>query len=121
MDQIKGKCGVKNESLMKYHGNVVSVAKGFTQVIFERIPREDNREANRLSQLATTYYDELPQGVYVEIHETPEYEERVKRLVLKEPKNWRTPIVRFLTAGQLHESFTKSKKIWSMSYKFHMY
>ncbi|GAA0174653.1 hypothetical protein LIER_27994 [Lithospermum erythrorhizon] len=32
-----------------------------TDVTFEHIPRE-NKEADRLSRLATMYYDQLPQG-----------------------------------------------------------
>ncbi|GAA0184213.1 hypothetical protein LIER_31501 [Lithospermum erythrorhizon] len=67
MDQINGQCGVKNEILMKYHEKDVTMAKGFDQTIFQHVPRASNEDLDRLSQLATTYYDELPKRVYIEL------------------------------------------------------
>ncbi|GAA0146457.1 hypothetical protein LIER_06405 [Lithospermum erythrorhizon] len=60
MPQIKGDCGVKNEILIKYHEKAVTMAKGFEETVFDHVPRAQNEEADRLSQLATTYYHKLP-------------------------------------------------------------
>ncbi|GAA0163841.1 hypothetical protein LIER_19614 [Lithospermum erythrorhizon] len=64
MDQVRGVCGARHEPLVKYHARAVQLAKEFEQVVFEHIPRAQNEEADHVSRLATTYYDELPKGVY---------------------------------------------------------
>ncbi|GAA0187477.1 hypothetical protein LIER_34765 [Lithospermum erythrorhizon] len=66
MGQIRGDCGIKNESLIKYVTKATTLAKDFTQIIFEHIACTENEEVDRLSKLATTYYDELPKEVYIE-------------------------------------------------------
>ncbi|GAA0164587.1 hypothetical protein LIER_20183 [Lithospermum erythrorhizon] len=65
-DQIREDCGIKNESLIKYHAKATTLAKDFTHIVFEHIPRTENEEVDRLSKLATTYYCELPKEIYVE-------------------------------------------------------
>ncbi|GAA0169924.1 hypothetical protein LIER_24302 [Lithospermum erythrorhizon] len=60
MDQVKGTCGVKHELLVKYHAEAIQLVDEFEQIVFEHIPRAQNEEADRLSRLATTYYDEWP-------------------------------------------------------------
>ncbi|GAA0155976.1 hypothetical protein LIER_13580 [Lithospermum erythrorhizon] len=88
------------------------------------ISRNQNEEVDHLSQLATTYYDELPKGVYLEIRKTPAYEEAMALPVLEEPKDWRTLIARYLVTGQLHECVTKeamARKIKNRSFRFYMY
>ncbi|GAA0145781.1 hypothetical protein LIER_36187 [Lithospermum erythrorhizon] len=87
MDQINGEYGVKNEILVKYHEKVVTTVKGFEQTIFQHVPRAQNEKAHKLSQLATTYYDKLPKGVYIELRDHPSYEEKVLFSVLEEPED----------------------------------
>ncbi|GAA0169007.1 hypothetical protein LIER_23579 [Lithospermum erythrorhizon] len=99
IDQVKGACGVKHEPLVKYHAKVVQLAKGFELIIFEHILQTQNDEANHLSRLATTYYDELPGRVYVDIRDRHAHEENPTFPVLEEPEDWRTPIARYLIEG----------------------
>ncbi|GAA0161912.1 hypothetical protein LIER_18119 [Lithospermum erythrorhizon] len=101
IDQVKGACGVKHEPLVKYHAKAVQLAKGFELIIFDHIPRIQNEEADHLSRLATTYYNELPDKVYVEIQERPAHEENPTLPLLQEPEDRRTPIARYLVEGQL--------------------
>ncbi|GAA0158316.1 hypothetical protein LIER_38617 [Lithospermum erythrorhizon] len=110
MDQVKGVCGVRHEPLEKYNARAIQLAKGFEQILFEHIPYAKNEEADHLSRLATTYYNELPQGVCVEIRETPAYEEAMTLPILEELEDWRTPISRYLLAGQLPESVAKARE-----------
>ncbi|GAA0149405.1 hypothetical protein LIER_08586 [Lithospermum erythrorhizon] len=42
MDQIKGDCRIKNESLIKYHAKATTLAKDLTRIVFEHIPRIEN-------------------------------------------------------------------------------
>ncbi|GAA0143614.1 hypothetical protein LIER_42773 [Lithospermum erythrorhizon] len=97
IDKTNGECGVKNEILKKYHEKDVTMAKGFDQTIFQHVPRTQNEEADSLSQLTTTYYDELSKEVYIELRDHPSYEDSV----LEEPNDWRRPIARYLAMGQL--------------------
>ncbi|GAA0144057.1 hypothetical protein LIER_35863 [Lithospermum erythrorhizon] len=96
MDQINGECGVKNETSIKYHEKAMTMAKGFDQTIFQHVLRALNEEADRLSQLATTYYDELPKEVCIELQDYPSYEEKMLTSVLEEPEDWQTSIARYL-------------------------
>ncbi|GAA0164996.1 hypothetical protein LIER_20506 [Lithospermum erythrorhizon] len=48
---------------------------------------DQNEEADHLLRLTTTYYDELPKGVYVEIREKPAYEEIISMPILEEPED----------------------------------
>ncbi|GAA0154140.1 hypothetical protein LIER_12209 [Lithospermum erythrorhizon] len=91
---VKGKCGVKNETLMKYHEKVVTMAKGFDQTIFQHVSRAQNEKTDKLSQLATTYYDAFLKEVYIELRDHPVYEEKVISSVLEDPNDWRTLIAR---------------------------
>ncbi|GAA0140974.1 hypothetical protein LIER_02222 [Lithospermum erythrorhizon] len=87
MDQVRGVCGVRHEPLVKYHAKAMQLAQGFEQVVFEHIPRAQNEEANHLSRLATTYYNEFPRGDYVEIQQKPAHEETISLSVLEEAKD----------------------------------
>ncbi|GAA0146204.1 hypothetical protein LIER_06214 [Lithospermum erythrorhizon] len=91
MDQVKRICGVRHEPQLKYPVRVVQLAKGFEQIIFEYIPRAQNEEVDHHSRLATTYYDEFPREVHVEIREHPPYEETISLPVLEELEDWRPP------------------------------
>ncbi|GAA0161163.1 hypothetical protein LIER_17540 [Lithospermum erythrorhizon] len=120
IDQVRGMCGVKHEPLVKYHAKAEKLAKGFELIIFEHIPRIQNEEADHLSRLATTYYDELTNEVYVEIREKSAHEDNPTLLVLQEPEDWRTPIARYLVKGQLSGDTNESRKIKYRSFRFHM-
>ncbi|GAA0157075.1 hypothetical protein LIER_14417 [Lithospermum erythrorhizon] len=121
MNRINGNCGVKNEILMKYHEKTVTMAKAFDQTIFQHVPRALNEESDRFSQLATTYYDQLPNEVYIKLRDHPNYEEKMLVTVLEEPEDWRTPIARFIATRQLLDNKLDVKKTQSKSYKFHLY
>ncbi|GAA0148200.1 hypothetical protein LIER_07713 [Lithospermum erythrorhizon] len=85
---------------MRCHAKAVQISQGFKRVIFEHIPRAENERIVRLSMLATTYYSELPEGVYIEICEQPAYkEEAVKSVVGSDTMDWRNPITKYLTEG----------------------
>ncbi|KAG9143453.1 hypothetical protein Leryth_016452 [Lithospermum erythrorhizon] len=77
MDQVRGVCGVRRlvvKNIMRGH----PVGKGST------ITHAQSEEVDHLSRLATTYYDELPRGVHVEIRESPTYEKAISLPVLEE-------------------------------------
>ncbi len=52
--QIKGQYRVKDKTLNRYHTRVSNLLKSFRSYRIERIPREKNREADRLASKAAT-------------------------------------------------------------------
>ncbi|GAA0155332.1 hypothetical protein LIER_13086 [Lithospermum erythrorhizon] len=87
MGQVRSICGVKHDQLVKYHARAIQLAQTFEHILFEYIPRAQNEEVDHLSRLTITYYDELPQGVYVEVLEALSYQEVVTLSILKEPED----------------------------------
>ncbi|GAA0144425.1 hypothetical protein LIER_04873 [Lithospermum erythrorhizon] len=85
------------------------------------IPHAQSEEVDHLSRLATTYYDELPRGVHVEIRESSTYEKAISLPVLEEPDDWRTPIAGYLVIGQLPESSVEARKVKNHNFRFYMY
>ncbi|GAA0153629.1 hypothetical protein LIER_37708 [Lithospermum erythrorhizon] len=118
--QIREDCGVKNESLRKYHAKATIVVLGFDYVIFEHIPRGENEHVDHLSRLAMTYYEDIPRGVYIEHRERPMYDEARIFLVGGEEKDWRSPIVKFFTTGDLLEDKVVARKLQNRSHKLYV-
>ncbi|GAA0157910.1 hypothetical protein LIER_15067 [Lithospermum erythrorhizon] len=75
IEQVRGDCGVKSDTLRKYHAKATLLVQRFEYVVFEYIPRTQNEHADHLSLLATTYFDEMPSHVKVEVKDAPSYEE----------------------------------------------
>ncbi|GAA0139898.1 hypothetical protein LIER_01357 [Lithospermum erythrorhizon] len=101
IEQVQGDCGVKNDVLKKYHAKALLVVQAFEYVIFEDILRTKNEHAYHLSWLATTYYEEMPSHVRIEIKEAPAYEEIAIMRVMEEEEHCRSPIARFILTREL--------------------
>ena len=52
IEQLKGNYRVKNPTLQRLHAEVRGVARGFETVNYEHVPRERNRRADKLVNLA---------------------------------------------------------------------
>ncbi|GAA0175284.1 hypothetical protein LIER_41888 [Lithospermum erythrorhizon] len=118
IEQIRGDCSVKSGSLQIYHAKATSLTTRFDHVIFEHIPQQENEHAVHLSQLATTYYEDIPLGVHIEHRERHIYEEVGTYPTRLGKEDWRSPIIKFLTTGELPEEKIEARKLQSRSYKF---
>jgi ribonuclease HI len=49
IEQLSGRFRVKNPTLIRLHGEVRSLVAGFRTARFEHVPREFNRDADRLA------------------------------------------------------------------------
>jgi ribonuclease HI len=49
VEQLSGRWRVRDPTLARLHGEVMALARGFDSVGFEHVPRELNREADRLA------------------------------------------------------------------------
>ncbi|GAA0147406.1 hypothetical protein LIER_07115 [Lithospermum erythrorhizon] len=102
----------------QYKAMVAGLELDFTRFIFEHIPRTENEEADRLSKLATTYYDKLPMEVYIEVRDRRAHEEVSIRAFFEEPQDWRTAIAKFLQEGEFLDDTAEARKIQHRSLRF---
>ncbi|GAA0153348.1 hypothetical protein LIER_11608 [Lithospermum erythrorhizon] len=100
IEQVRGDRGVKNDILKKYHAKALLLTQGLEYVIFEHIPHTGNEHIDHLSRLATTYFDEMPSHVMIEMRKAPAYEEIAIMRVMEEEEDWRSPIARFILTGK---------------------
>ncbi|GAA0183994.1 hypothetical protein LIER_31311 [Lithospermum erythrorhizon] len=122
IDQIRGYCGVKNKTLMKYHAKAVEISQNFKRIILEHISWAENEKEDRLSKLATTYYSELLEGVYVEVCDQPTYKEEViKNITSSDTTDWRTPIIEYVANEKLANDNLEEKKVQNRSFKYQIY
>jgi ribonuclease HI len=49
VEQLSGRFRVKKPTLIRLHTEVRNMARGFEEVAFEHVPREENAEADRLA------------------------------------------------------------------------
>ncbi|GAA0143835.1 hypothetical protein LIER_04427 [Lithospermum erythrorhizon] len=113
---------VENEALIA--GLAIVKSLGISRIWVKgdsKLVIDQNEEADHLSRLGTTYYDELTNKIYVEIREKLAHEENSILLVLEEPEDWGNPIARYLVKGQLPGNVTEARKIKYRSFRFHMY
>ncbi|GAA0185605.1 hypothetical protein LIER_32893 [Lithospermum erythrorhizon] len=122
IDQLRGTCRVKSEVLRKYHARAMQITREFKRIWFKHIPRAENEKADHLSRLATTYYDELPIGVCVEVCDQPAYlEKNISQVEGGIKEDWRTPLISYLNEGILPEDKIESWRIQNRSLKYQMY
>ncbi|GAA0176223.1 hypothetical protein LIER_29255 [Lithospermum erythrorhizon] len=116
-EHIRGDCGVKSEAFLKYHAKALVLAKGFEYLSFKHIPRSQNEHADHLSRLATTYFGDLPPGVYVEFQEHPIHTDCSILLMLEEAGDWQSSIS-YLVYGELPSDKLEARSVINSSYKF---
>jgi ribonuclease HI len=72
VEQLSGRFRVKNPTLIRLHQEVRSLASQFRRVSFEHVPREFNREADRLANLGVDEWLAGPGRDYSAPEPTPE-------------------------------------------------
>jgi ribonuclease HI len=64
IEQLSGRFRVKNPTLQRLHAEVREVAARFDRVSYEHVPRERNREADRLANLGVDDWLSGPGAAY---------------------------------------------------------
>jgi probable phosphoglycerate mutase len=62
VQQMRGNYKVKNAGLKPLHGQARLLASRIGRVIYEHVPREENKEADRLANLAMDEAEQAPAG-----------------------------------------------------------
>ena len=72
VEQLSGRFRVKNSTLIRLHGEVRNLASRFAQVSYEHVPRELNREADRLANQGVDRWLAGPGRDYVPARPSPD-------------------------------------------------
>jgi ribonuclease HI len=72
VEQLSGRFRVKNPRLIRLHGEVRKLATRFAQVAYEHVPRELNREADRLANQGVDRWLAGPGSDYVPAQPSPD-------------------------------------------------
>lgn len=72
VEQLSGRFRVKNPTLIRLHGQVRALLSQFVDVHFEHVPRELNREADRLANRGVDEWLAGPGRDYVRAEPAPE-------------------------------------------------
>jgi ribonuclease HI len=72
VEQLSGRFRVKNPTLIRLHGEVRALMSGFAEVAFEHVPRELNREADRLANQGVDEWLAGPGAGYAPAGPVPE-------------------------------------------------
>lgn len=72
VEQLSGRFRVKNPTLIRLHGEVRALLPKFVDVRFEHVPRELNRDADRLANRGVDEWLAGPGRDYVRAEQTPE-------------------------------------------------
>jgi ribonuclease HI len=72
VEQLSGRFRVKNPTLIRLHGEARSLASRFAEVGYEHVPRELNREADRLANQGVDEWLAGPGRDFVPAEPAPE-------------------------------------------------
>ncbi|XP_058751691.1 uncharacterized protein LOC131624793 [Vicia villosa] len=98
--QVKGEYQTKYDSLPKYLARTHELAQRFTEFIIVHIPREENVRADIFARLESTKAPGLNKMVIQEVIEKPSIE-RQEVMPVEQQEGWMTPIIQYLTSGDL--------------------
>ncbi|XP_019235995.1 PREDICTED: uncharacterized protein LOC109216306 [Nicotiana attenuata] len=112
INQLLGSYEVKKEDLLPFHEYVSGLLEKFDRVFLNHVPREENRKADALANLATTmalgenestkvyvcHRWVIPRLLDLQINESHHTSVRVI-----EEEDWRQPLIEYLEHGKLPE------------------
>ncbi|XP_019235749.1 PREDICTED: uncharacterized protein LOC109216075 [Nicotiana attenuata] len=98
INQLLGSYEVKKEDLLPYHQYASGLLEKFDQVFLSHVPREENRKADALANLATTMALGENELLDLQIYESHHTSVRVI-----EEEDWRQPLIENLEHGNLPE------------------
>ncbi|XP_043809729.1 uncharacterized protein LOC122723055 [Manihot esculenta] len=115
INQITGAYQVRDLAMQNYLAKVKAIEAELDSqgimVRYQRIPREENEEADLLSRLSKEELEQLPNEVYIEHISTPVFDKADSVMEIEEGQNWMTPYLEYLERGKLPEDKAEARKI----------
>nr|GEW36966.1 hypothetical protein [Tanacetum cinerariifolium] len=111
-NQVNGTYITKEPGMIKYLEKVKDLACRFKEFSIKQVPREENKKADALSNIASTSFAHLSKHVLVEeLKEKSIDEKEVLMVVKEEGRTWMTLIHEYLTKEILPEENRKARAI----------
>ncbi|XP_021602516.1 uncharacterized protein LOC110607641 [Manihot esculenta] len=115
INQVTRAYQARDLTMQKYQTKVkaieVELSEQGVKVRYQRIPREENEEADLLSRLFKEELEQLPDKVYIQHINTPAYEKTAMVMEIREGENWMTPYLEYLEKGKLPKDKAEARKI----------
>ncbi|KAK2984179.1 hypothetical protein RJ640_000195 [Escallonia rubra] len=121
---------VHNEDLVPYFCYAIILINKFDSVELEHVPREENRMADALANLATTLALQVDNKVYIPVCQQRVLPELLDRRIeetdailvrVVEAEDWRQPLVNYLEHGRLPEDIRHKTEIRRTAPRFIYY
>ncbi|XP_043815293.1 uncharacterized protein LOC122724412 [Manihot esculenta] len=115
INQITGAYQARDPIMQNYLAKVKAIkaelkGRGVT-VKYQRIPREENEEADLLSRLTKEELEQLPDEVYIQYVSTPAFNKTINVFQVEQNQNWTIPYLEYLEKGKLPKDKGEAKKI----------
>ncbi|XP_021616631.1 uncharacterized protein LOC110617941 [Manihot esculenta] len=115
VNQITGAYQARDPTMLNYLAKVKDIEAELKSqgimVKYQRIPREENEEADLLSRLSREELEQLPDEVYIQHVNIPTFDKANIVMEVEEGQNWMIPYLEYLERGKLPEDKAKAKKI----------
>ncbi|XP_043806645.1 uncharacterized protein LOC122721793 [Manihot esculenta] len=115
ISQITGAYHARDPTMQNYLTRVKAIEAELRSqgimVRYQRIPREENEEADLLSRLSREELEQLPDEVYIQYINTPAFDKANTIMEIEKRRNWMTPYLEYLEKGKLPEDKAEAKKI----------
>nr|GEU43837.1 reverse transcriptase domain-containing protein [Tanacetum cinerariifolium] len=112
VNQIKGTYAAKQLSIKSYWQKVKTTLKGFEGYIVQHVRRNQNKNADALSKLASMTFEHLTKEVLVEVLAKRSIEEKeVLKVKIEQKRSWMSPIQEYLLSVLLPKDTKEAKKI----------
>ena len=115
VNQITGAYQARDPTMQSYLAKVKAIEAEFIDqgvtIKFQRIPREENEEADLLSRLSKEELEQLLDEVYIQHVHTPAFSKTNTVLQVEQSPTWMTPYLEYLEKGKLPEDKDEARKI----------
>lgn len=109
--QVNGSYDAKDPCKQQYRDKVRTLIPCFDTFKIDRIPRSQNKRADALSKLASSAYSHLTKEVLVEVLPRRSITEQMVLVVTETTDSWMTPIIQYLTSGELPPTGSRARSI----------
>ncbi|XP_021980502.1 uncharacterized protein LOC110876645 [Helianthus annuus] len=114
-NQVNETYEAKDESMARYLAKTKELIASFDSVTLNHVHRGKNQIADALSKLATSG---MEKEVKVETLQSPSIEPREVSAIIAEEPCWYTPILKFLTKGELPPARGEAQKIQTKALQY---
>ena len=120
-NHVLGEYVAKEENMIQYLAKAKSQIKNFDRFTIKQVPRGENKKADALSKIASTSFTHLSKQVLVEILKDKSISEmEVSTVIEEEGPTWMTPIIEFISKGNLPQEKNEAQRIRHTAQRFEL-